>query len=81
MTMIHDSAPLGAQDLAPQDLGLIGREAGSALHWLYRGVESEPLPDRFAALLAELAAQEARGEANRGNGLSSGDSRALALNR
>ncbi|MGJ0510148.1 MAG: NepR family anti-sigma factor [Methylocystis sp.] len=58
--MIPDSAPLGAQDLAPQDLGLIGREAGSALHWLYRGVESEPLPDRFETLLEQLAVQERR---------------------
>ncbi|MGJ0510332.1 MAG: NepR family anti-sigma factor [Methylocystis sp.] len=59
MTMIHDSALLGARDLAPQDLALIGREVGSALRWLYRGVASEPLPDRFAALLEKLAAQEA----------------------
>jgi hypothetical protein len=70
MTIIHDSAPLRAQDLAPHDTALIGREAGSALRWLYRGVVSEPLPDRFAALLEQLAAQEGCGDAARMNGLS-----------
>ncbi len=64
MTMIHDSAPCRAQDLAPHDSALIGREAGSAFRWIYRGVASEPLPDRFVVLLVELAAKEGRGDAD-----------------
>lgn len=65
--MIHDSAPCRAQELVPHDSALIGREAGNALRWIYRGVASEPLLHRFVVQLVELAAKEGRDDADRRN--------------
>ncbi len=44
--------------LSPEDAALIEREAGSALRTLYLPTVHEPLQDRFAALLEQLAVQE-----------------------
>lgn len=46
---------------SPEDAALIEREAGTALRKRYLPMVHEPLPDRFAALLAQLAAQERLG--------------------
>ncbi|MGJ0510146.1 MAG: NepR family anti-sigma factor [Methylocystis sp.] len=47
--------------LTPEDAALIEREAETALRALYLPIVHEPPPDRFAALLEQLAMQERLG--------------------
>ncbi len=49
---------LTTDTLSLEDSALIEREAGSALKALYAPLVHEPLPDRFAALLEQLAVRE-----------------------
>jgi Anti-sigma factor NepR len=49
---------LTTDTLSPEDSALIEREAGSALKALYAPLVHEPLPDRFAGLLEQLAVRE-----------------------
>ncbi len=48
--------------LSLEDSALIEREAGSALQQLYLPTVHEPLPERFTALLEQLAVEELNGD-------------------
>ncbi len=49
---------LTTDTLSPEDSALIEREAVSALKALYMPLVHEPLPDRLAGLLEQLAVRE-----------------------
>ena len=54
--IINDGGVRSSMDAGTDDL--VSRAIGSQLKSLYREVESEPVPDKFAKLLEELAKAE-----------------------